>query len=81
MNHANHSVALVYVHDRGEFEVGTVAVLPRKGELVELRVQGERHAYRVEQLTWVVNDETCEPADLLYGRRFTAVRVALSRCP
>lgn len=81
MNHANHSVALVYVHDRGELEVGTVVCVPRKGELVELRVQGERCAYRVEQVTWQVNDETCEPADLLYGRRFTCVRVALSTCP
>ena len=81
MIHVNHSIALVYVHDRGELDVGTVAVVPRKSELVELRVQGQRRAYRVEQVTWQVNDETCEPADLLYGRRFTCARVALSRCP
>lgn len=80
MIHINHSVALVYVHELGELEVGTVAVVPRKGEVVSLLVQGQRRAYHVEQVTWEVNDDTCEPADLLYGRRFTCVRVALSRC-
>lgn len=87
MNHAHHSTALVYELDDKDgmpckLEVGTVSCVPRKGELIGLRVPGEqRHTFRVEQVEWDVNDETCVPTDATHGARFTVVRVALSRLP
>lgn len=78
MNHANNSTVLVYAYEGGELEVGTVTCVPRKGEIVELLVEGARQAYRVEQVAWITG---CDPGFDTYRARFTVARVSLSRCP
>lgn len=81
MNHANHSTVLVYAHEGGELEVGTVTCVPRKGEIVELLVDGAYVAHRVEQVSWACGVDVTKAGPTFYGARFTVVRCSLSRCP
>jgi hypothetical protein len=75
VNHANHSTCLVYAHDRGELEAGTVTNVPRQGDTVTLLVDGERCVYRVTQVEW----DVFMPVDPVHGTRFTRARCILSR--
>lgn len=82
MNHANHPTVLVYVYEGGELEVGTVTCVPRKGDIVELRVPdlyGDRYAHRVEQVVWSPVYASA-PGSESYAVSYTVARVSLSRC-
>ena len=59
-----------------ELEVGEVACVPRKGELVVLHAPAA-HTFRVEQVTWDVVH--LKQRDVYDRTPYTVARVALSR--